>query len=196
MPPLPSFNKIKEDVINSQIWRSMFRGGTWKDTSRDRAQHILGNVWLHLHPARIRQRAVRYSYTWGLGGLSFGLFMILTITGILLMFYYRPAVNLAYRDIKDLEFAVSLGLFMRNLHRWSAHAMVLLVILHMIRVFLTNSMTPTPQLNSRGGLYAPVKKTRIMWRMTKSTIAWALHRWRFRMNKPSDTANSKSLISR
>lgn len=139
--------KAKEAVINSQIWRSMFRGGTWKDTSRDRAQHILGNVWLHLHPARIRQRAVRISYTWGLGGLSFGLFMLLTVTGILLMFYYRPAVELAYRDIKDLEFVVSLGLFMRNLHRWSAHTMVMFVILHMVRVFLTGAYKTPREFN-------------------------------------------------
>src|SRR6185503_17614001 len=132
MIPKIDINKIKEEIINSPVWRSMFRGGTWKDTSRDRAQHILGNVWLHLHPARIRQRAVRFSYTWGLGGLSFGLFMVLTVTGILLMFYYRPAVELAYRDIKDLEFVVSLGLFMRNLHRWAAHTMVMFVILHMV----------------------------------------------------------------
>lgn len=146
MPNL-DFKKIKEDVINSQIWRSMFRGGTWKDTSRDRAQHILGNVWLHLHPARIRQRAVRFTYTWGLGGISFGLFMVLVVTGVLLMFYYRPTVELAYRDMKDLEFAVSLGMFMRNMHRWSAHTMVMVVILHMVRVFLTGAYKPPREFN-------------------------------------------------
>jgi quinol-cytochrome oxidoreductase complex cytochrome b subunit len=144
---MPDIKKLTEEIINSQVWRSMFRGGTWKDTSRDRAQHILGNVWLHLHPARVRQRAVRFTYTLGLGGLSFGLFMVLTITGILLMFYYRPTVELAYRDMKDLEFAVSLGMFMRNMHRWSAHAMVMVVILHMIRVFLTGAYKPPREFN-------------------------------------------------
>jgi quinol-cytochrome oxidoreductase complex cytochrome b subunit len=146
MPPF-DLKKAKEDIINSQIWRSMFRGGTWKDTSRDRAQHILGNVWLHLHPARIRQRAVRFTYTWGLGGISFGLFMVLVVTGVLLMFYYRPTVELAYQDMKDLEFVVSLGLFLRNMHRWSAHAMVMVVILHMIRVFLTGAYKTPREFN-------------------------------------------------
>ncbi len=145
MPPY--LTELKDKLINTQVWRSMFRGGAWKDTSRDRAQHILGNVWLHLHPARLRQRAVKFTYTWGLGGLSFFLFMILTVTGILLMFYYRPAVELAYRDMKDLEFAVSLGLFMRNLHRWSAHTMVLFVILHMVRVFLTGAYKTPREFN-------------------------------------------------
>lgn len=142
-----NFKKVTEEIINSQIWRSMFRGGTWKNTSRDRAQHILGNIWLHLHPARIRQRGVRITYTWGLGGLSFFLFLILTVTGIVLMFYYRPTVNLAYQDMKDLEFVVSLGKFVRNMHRWSAHLMVMFVILHMVRVFLTGAYKTPREFN-------------------------------------------------
>jgi len=145
--PFFNYKKLKDKVINTQVWRSMFRGGTWKDSSLNRAQHILGNVWLHLHPARIRPRAVKFTYTFGLGGLSFALFMVLTITGILLMFYYRPTVGLAYRDMKDLEFVVSLGLFMRNLHRWSAHAMVMVVMLHMVRVFLTGAYKPPREFN-------------------------------------------------
>jgi len=142
-----NFKKLKTQIIDSAIWRSMFRGGTWKDTSRDRAQHILGNVWLHLHPARVRPRSLKFSFTWGLGGLSFWLFLILTVTGVLLMFYYRPTAGLAYQDIKDLEFVVSLGQFLRNLHRWSAHAMVVVVILHMIRVFLTGSYKKPREFN-------------------------------------------------
>ena len=110
------FKKITEEITNNPIWRSMFRGGTWKNNSRDRAQHILGNVWLHLHPARVRSRAVKFTYSWGLGGLSFLLFLVLTATGIVLMFYYRPTPELAYRDIKDLEFVVSMGRLMRNMH--------------------------------------------------------------------------------
>ena len=125
----------------------MFRGGVWKDTPRDRAQHILGNVWLHLHPSRVRKNGLKWSYTFGLGGLSFFLFLILTVTGVLLMFYYRPSVDLAYRDMKDLEYAVSMGAFIRAMHRWSAHAMVLVVILHMARVFMTGSYKSPREFN-------------------------------------------------
>ncbi len=141
------FKKLLEELINSQVWRSMFRGGTWKNNSRDRAQHILGNVWLHLHPARVRPRATKFTYTWGLGGMSFLLFLVLTVTGIVLMFYYRPTVDLAYQDMKDLQFVVSMGTFMRNLHRWAAHAMVLIVILHMVRVFLTGAYKTPREFN-------------------------------------------------
>jgi quinol-cytochrome oxidoreductase complex cytochrome b subunit len=144
---LPSLDEVKKLVIDSQIWRSMFRGGLWKDTPRDRANHIIGNVWLHLHPVRIRKRALEWTFTWGLGGISFMLYLILTVTGVLLMFYYRPTIGLAYRDIKDLQFAVTLGQFMRNAHRWAAQAMVVFVILHMVRVFLTGSYKKPREFN-------------------------------------------------
>jgi len=147
LPPIPKPEEIKKKIIDSQIWRSMFRGGAWKDTPRDRAQHILGNVWLHLHPSRVRKNSLKWNYTFGLGGLSFLLFLILTVTGVLLMFYYRPSVDLAYRDMKDLEYAVSFGAFLRAMHRWSAHAMVLIVILHMVRVFLTGSYKTPREFN-------------------------------------------------
>ncbi|MBI5629678.1 MAG: cytochrome b N-terminal domain-containing protein [Elusimicrobia bacterium] len=146
MPAL-DIEKIKKEVIDSQIWRSVFRGGVWKDTPRDRAAHIIGNVWLHLHPVRARKRALEWTYTWGLGGLSFVLFLLLTLTGVLLMFYYRPTIDLAYRDMKDLEFAVTLGKLMRNLHRWSAQAMVVMVIAHMVRVFLTGAYKKPREFN-------------------------------------------------
>jgi quinol-cytochrome oxidoreductase complex cytochrome b subunit len=63
------------------------------------------------------------------------------------MFYYRPAVEHAYHDMKDLEFAVSFGIFLRNMHRWAAHAMVITVILHMTRVFLTGSYKSPREFN-------------------------------------------------
>ena len=74
-----------------------------------------------------------FTFTWGLGGIALLLFMILVATGILLTFYYVPHVDRAYESMKDLRFAVPFGVFLRNVHRWSAHAMVLVVILHMAR---------------------------------------------------------------
>src|SRR5882762_8771691 len=147
LPPLPTQEELKKLIIDSQIWRSMFRGGVWKDTPRDRAQHVLGNVWLHLQPSRVRKHGLKWTYTFGLGGLSFFLFLILTVTGVLLMFYYRPSVDLAYRDMKDLEYAVSMGSFIRAMHRWAAHSMVLIVILHMARVFMTGSYKSPREFN-------------------------------------------------
>lgn len=151
LPPAPvrrpAQPTLKDRIIHSPLWRSVFRGGVWRDTPRDRAQHILGNVWLHLHPARVRKHALNVTYTWGLGGITFLLFLVLTVTGVLLMFYYRPTTDMAFRDMKDLEFAVTLGKFLRNMHRWSAHAMVMFVMLHMARVFLTGSYKTPREFN-------------------------------------------------
>jgi quinol-cytochrome oxidoreductase complex cytochrome b subunit len=82
-----------------------------------------------------------------LGFITFWLFVILVITGVLLMFYYHPSIPQAYNDMKDLEFVVSSGKFLRNLHRWAAHAMVLFVFLHMLRVFYSGAYKPPREFN-------------------------------------------------
>ena len=136
---------ILEKMGESQVWKSIIRSGVPK-TRRQRMHAILGSVFLHLHPARLPKHAVKVGYTWCMGGLSFFLFVNLTITGILLMFYYRPTVEYAFTDIIDLAEQVPLGI-MRELHRWAAHAMVLIVWLHMVRVFMTGSYKPPREFN-------------------------------------------------
>jgi len=137
---------LKQYLKKTKIWKSIFRHD-FTDTPRTRLLRVFGNVFLHLHPVRVAKDALRVTYTWGLGGLSFYLFLLLTVTGILLMFYYRPASVLAYQDIKDLSFAVTLGQLLRNMHRWAAHLMVIVVILHMVRVFLTGAYKPPREYN-------------------------------------------------
>ena len=78
---------ILEKIAETQLWRSIFRTGIPRDR-RQRMMAVLNNVFLHLHPVRLPKHAVKVKYTWCMGGLSFFLFLILTITGILLMFYY------------------------------------------------------------------------------------------------------------
>ncbi len=124
----------------------MFRHG-YEDTRRNRLLQVSGNIFLHLHPTTMPASGLRFSYTWGLGGLSFLLFILLTLTGVFLMFYYVPDTRRAYDDMKDIEFVVPFGQFLRNLHRWAAHAMVITVWLHMLRVFLTSSYKPPREFN-------------------------------------------------
>ena len=66
---------------------------------------------------------------------------------MLLMLYYHPSIPQAYADMKDLQFVVSTGVLLRNLHRWSAHAMVLLVGMHMAKVFFRGAYRPPRELN-------------------------------------------------
>jgi quinol-cytochrome oxidoreductase complex cytochrome b subunit len=130
----------------SQLWQSVFRHGP-PTTPRTRSLVVFTNFFLHLHPVSLPKRALRFGYTWGLGGASLLLFLILAVTGILLMFYYVPDVDRAYESMKDLRFAVPFGVFLRNMHRWSAHAMVLVVILHAARVFYTGSYKTPREFN-------------------------------------------------
>ena len=139
-------NNLKQRITESQLWRSVFRHGA-PDSPRTRSLTVVSNFFLHLHPVSIPKHALRFGYTWGLGGISFLLFVILVITGILLTFYYVPDVGRAYKDMKDLRFVVPFGVFLRNMHRWSAHAMVMVVILHMMRVFYTASYRKPREFN-------------------------------------------------
>ena len=68
-------------------------------------------------------------------------------TGILLMVYYTPAVDRAYDGMKDIAFVVPSGRVIRNIHRWAAHLMVAVVILHMCRVFFTASYKAPREFN-------------------------------------------------
>jgi quinol-cytochrome oxidoreductase complex cytochrome b subunit len=131
---------------DSQLWRSIFRTGV-PQTPRSRLAVIVSNVFLHLHPLQISAASLRFRRTFCMGGLAFLSFVIVTVTGILLMFYYRPTAEYAYADIEDIMHTVPYGRLLRNLHRWSAHAMVLLVIAHMARVFLAGAYRPPREFN-------------------------------------------------
>ena len=78
-----------------QVWTSIFRGGGVPKSRRQRMMVVLNSVFLHLHPVRLPKHAVKLKFTWCMGGLSFFIFLILTISGILLMFYYRPTIELS-----------------------------------------------------------------------------------------------------
>src|SRR5579883_2678690 len=135
-----------QNLRSTEAWRSIFRSGSG-DSNLHRAQAVQQNVFLHLFSVKIRSRALEFKPTWYLGALTLGTFFILVITGILLMFYYHPSVPGAYSDMKDLQFVVSSGVFLRNLHRWSAHAMVFLVFAHMFKVFYRGAYRPPRQFN-------------------------------------------------
>jgi quinol-cytochrome oxidoreductase complex cytochrome b subunit len=137
---------VWQRVVKSSLWRSIFRHG-YPDSRKNQSLAVFTNVFLHLHPVKVRRHALAIPYTWCMGGLSFFLFLALTLTGVLLMFYYRPTTEWAYSDIKDLETVVVFGQILRNMHRWAAHGMVITVFLHMIRVFYTGSYKPPREFN-------------------------------------------------
>ena len=140
--PVLDANKVRE----SKIWRSIFRSG-WGTSTFHRAQVVQQNVFLHLFSVKMRSRVLEFRPTWYLGALTLISFVVLVGTGIPLMLYYHPSVPQAYSDMKDLQFVVSSGMFLRNLHRWAAHAMVFLVFAHMFKVFYRGAYRPPREFN-------------------------------------------------
>ena len=144
--------EVNEKVWGSQVAESILRPGSpfkkgYSDSPRNRSYVVMNNVLYHLHPVKVKRHGVKLSYTLCLGGLSFFLFILLTITGIFLMFYYTPSAETAYADIEALSTNVAFGSLVRNMHRWGAHLMVLSVFLHMSRVFYHGAYKPPREFN-------------------------------------------------
>jgi cytochrome b6 len=135
-----------DGLRRTQVWKSIFRRGPAR-TNRTRSVAVFGNLFLHLLPVKVRERSLRVRATYYLGSISFLLFALLSVTGILLMLYYHPAAPQAYRDMKDLRFVVSNGVLLRNLHRLGAHLMVILVFWHMFHVFYRSGYKPPHEFN-------------------------------------------------
>ncbi len=110
-----------------------------RQVERSRMRAVMNNIILHLHPTRVPAPALKFTYTWGLGGLSALLVLILITTGILLMFRYDASVERAYASIQLLETQVLFGSMLRGIHHWSANLLLITVFLHMLRVFFTGS---------------------------------------------------------
>jgi len=152
-PDLPqddSFGKNLRGLWHN-LWEAIFRTG--KPTSdRARTQTVFGNFLLHIHSTRVHLNSLRFSTTLGLGVAALSSFLVAAVTGILLMIYYTPSIDLAYQSVKDIHYVVPTGRLIRNLHRWSAHVMVITVILHAVRVFFTASYKEPREFNWLVGL--------------------------------------------
>jgi cytochrome b6 len=143
---MASADMFLERLRQTRVWRSIFRRGPAL-TNRTRSIAVFGNLFLHFLPVKVREKSLRARATYYLGSFSFLLFLMLVITGVLLMFYYHPAIPQAYRDMKDLRFVVSNGVFLRNLHRLGAHLMVIAVFAHMFHVFYRGGYKPPHEFN-------------------------------------------------
>jgi len=133
-------------VLRSNPWRSMFRHPPI-DTPRGRALQGFSNFFLHVYPVKIPARVLKLRYSFRLGFIATVLFGILTTTGIYLMFFYTPTVGTAYGDMQTIHTGVGFGELIRNVHRWSAHLMVLVVVFHLARVFFAGAYKKPREFN-------------------------------------------------
>lgn len=97
------------------------------------------NFFYHLHPPTLPARESRFAYTFGLGGISVFLSLVLLATGILLTFAYVPTPAEAFKSIEILTYQAAFGWLIRNMHYWAAQALVIVAVLHMLRVIFTGA---------------------------------------------------------
>lgn len=100
----------------------------------------------HMRPRNIAKDALNVAYTFCLGGLTFLAFILLFITGLLLMFHYQPGITTGFTSLLNLT-VIPYGGVIRNIHFWAGQVMVVTVNLHMLRVIWTHSYKPPKQLN-------------------------------------------------
>lgn len=143
--------RLKE--LGQAIYRSIFRYGRMPTDAEGQSYAVFNNLFLHIHPVKVRRHSIKPTYTFGLGVISLILFMVLAFTGIWLMFYYFPSEREAYNRMLDLRSSVDFGFVLRNMHKWAAEAMVVFVILHMARVFFTGAYKPPREFNWQVGVF-------------------------------------------
>jgi len=155
MPPEQQPAQTNENALSARLaraWRVALQGAAWPEEDRARMKRVMNDLILHLHPPRVNARAIRFTYTFGLGGTAILLLLVQAITGALLMFVYTPTVEEAYRSIVALETEVWFGQLIRNLHHWSANLLLIVVFLHLLRVFYTSAFRYPRRLNWQLGL--------------------------------------------
>ncbi|MDH3470726.1 MAG: cytochrome b N-terminal domain-containing protein [Acidimicrobiia bacterium] len=138
--------KLADRVRQTTVGRSVFRSPE-RVTERDRAAGHWANFLLHIYPVKVRRKEITFKYSAFLGVASLVLFVSLLVSGIYLMFFYLPSPANAYGNIQSIQTDVAFGQFIRNVHRWSAHLMVIAVAAHMARVFYRGAYKSPREFN-------------------------------------------------
>jgi quinol-cytochrome oxidoreductase complex cytochrome b subunit len=129
LPPSPTAPGVHPQALWSYKPRS----------DRESGDAIVSNLLLHWFPAKVFKPSLDWSYSFWLGTITSALFLLLILSGLPLLFLYVPSVERAYASVKDIEYVVTFGSWIRSVHRLSAHLMVAAVFLHLVRVFLTGA---------------------------------------------------------
>ncbi|MDQ2799550.1 MAG: hypothetical protein M3Y13_07910, partial [Armatimonadota bacterium] len=110
------WDNLRPRVLGHNIYKSIYRTTAFPKTERERSEAFFNSFLLHIQPAKIEKHALRFTYTFGLGLMSMYLFILLTISGLMLMFVYVPSVDQAYNRMHDLQASVSFGTVLRGMH--------------------------------------------------------------------------------
>ena len=143
------FENLTPDRLNlfQRIWYSIFPGTYYGNADRQRYRRLFNSLLLHFRPKTVPRRTLKFTLTWGLGGMAVVLVGMLFVTGLMLKFAYQPVPDQAYASIVNLQNTVLFGRLIRNIHHWSGNALLLVVLLHFLRVFFTGAFQPPRQFN-------------------------------------------------
>ena len=150
----------------ARIWRPV--KGVWNDIKESTDASLLGTArFLGLLYGPIDRslriddalrKALKYrlpphvGWRHAFGGITYLLFMVLVVTGVLLAIFYRPSVEEAYPSVQHIVSEVPFGWLVRDLHYWSANLIVIAVLAHMARVFFEAAYKPPRETNWLIGL--------------------------------------------
>ncbi len=113
---------------------------SWRPRSdREAGAAVTSNFMFHAFPSKVSKASMAWTYSFWLGTITAALFFLLILSGLPLLFLYVPSVERAYQSVKDIEFVITFGSWIRAVHRIAAHGMVIAVCLHLVRVFLTGA---------------------------------------------------------
>jgi len=119
---------------------------------------LYGPVDERLHIRDALQKMLRkpvpkhVNWTFCFGGITMFLFMVQAFTGILLALYYKPSPEAAYESVQHIMNNVRMGWLIRQIHAWGANLMILMLFLHMMRVFLYGAYKPPREMNWMAGV--------------------------------------------
>ncbi len=82
-----------------------------------------------------------------LGSATLTAFLVQLVTGVILAMYYKPTPTEAYESIRVITNELTLGWLVRGMHRWGASVFIILLFLHMGRVFLFGAYKYPRELN-------------------------------------------------
>lgn len=139
--------KMEDSRFFQRLARSVLPGTAFQRNAPRQGRLLLNNFVLHFRPARVPRETLRFSLTWGLGGMAATLVLLQVGTGVLLKFVYVPTPAAAYASVQSIIVDVPFGRLVRNLHHWCAHLLVVVAILHMLRVFFTGAFHPPRRFN-------------------------------------------------
>ena len=126
---------------------SIFPGMLQRSGHREPYRNFFNSLILHFRPRSVQERTLRFTLTWGLGGMAVVLVCMLFATGLMLKFVYQPVPDRAYESIVHLQNNVLFGQLIRNIHHWSGYVLLIVVFLHFLRVFFTGAFYPPRQFN-------------------------------------------------